>query len=162
MQYARRIDTEPPHKCDYYLFIINDPAQQVRACVRSTLCYDDAKGAWLPFDRFVEGRHSSGGCASVSSLNKSLLSLVPWLVLNMTEHDLVLDSAEYPPPAFAAERGRVPQRSSDSWYVATAEHSAANPPHTAAAVDGWDRQTDERTRYDTIRDAIFTCARKPT
>jgi len=43
--------------------------------------------------------------------------------------------------------------------------SAANP-SVAAAVDRRDRQTDTRpfykTLYDTIRDAILTCARKPT
>jgi len=48
-------------------------------------------------------------------------------------------------PAFAAERGRLQQISIDSWYAVPAGRSAANQPHAAAAVDRWDRQTDEDT-----------------
>jgi len=118
--------------------------------VRATLCYDDAKVAWLPFDRFVEGRHSSGGCASVSSLNKSLLSLVPWLILNMTEHDLVLDSAEYPPPphlllsAVACGRDRA---IAGTWRPQSTQQQTRRTP-LLLSMDGTYRRTNE---HDTIR-----------
>jgi len=53
-------------------------------------------------------------------------------------------------PAFAAERRAVTPLllSAGARYRSTSRargRSAANPPHTAAAVDRWDRRTDGRT-----------------
>ena len=57
-------------------------------------------------------------------------------------------------PAFAAERRHV--LSIDISCLA-AGHSAANPPHAAAAaVDRWDRQTDRRTLDRFIESAAYT------
>jgi len=59
----------------------------------------------------------------------------------------------------------VPRQQLSLDVYCSRQTSAANP-SVAAAVDRWDRQTDTRpfykTLYDTIRDAILTCARKPT
>ena len=50
-------------------------------------------------------------------------------------------------PAFVAERRaaapllRAPVPAVDPYFL-PAERSAPNPPHAAAAVDRWDRQTD--------------------
>jgi len=75
-------------------------------------------------------------------------------------------------PAGLTAANAPQQRAAAKWWDGRrrcrlpAGRPAANPPHPAAAVDRWDRQTDRqtdrRTRYDTIRDAILTCARKPT
>ena len=62
--------------------------------------------------------------------------------------------------AFAAERRRLKQVSIDDWYTAPTGSTKTNQPHTAAAVDRRDRQTDGRTRTDntsgvaTLRTAI--------
>jgi len=54
-------------------------------------------------------------------------------------------------PAFAAERraaAPLPLGAGAAVvdrYLLLARRSAANPPHPAAAVDRWDRQTDGRT-----------------
>ena len=48
-------------------------------------------------------------------------------------------------PAFAAERRAAAPLLLGDRYVLPAKHSAANPPHAAAAVERWDRQTDGRT-----------------
>jgi len=56
-------------------------------------------------------------------------------------------------PAFAAERLAAvtsllldaQRRAAIDRYFLPTRRSAANPPHAAAAVDRWDRQTDGRT-----------------
>ena len=47
-------------------------------------------------------------------------------------------------PAFAAERRATAPSLLGDRYVLPAKHSAANPPHAAAAVERWDRRTDGR------------------
>ena len=42
-------------------------------------------------------------------------------------------------------------------YLVTAERSAANPPHVAAAVDNWDRQTDTVPLHRTCRVLCKQC-----
>jgi len=63
------------------------------------------------------------------------------------------------PIAFAADRRAVVcpaaavsccwapavQQSVDTLYILSAGPTEANPPHAAAAVDSWDRQTDGQT-----------------
>ena len=58
-------------------------------------------------------------------------------------------------PAFAAERRAAAPAAVDR-YVLRAERSAAKPPpHAAAAVERWDRQTDRQTDARPLHKSCF-------
>jgi len=50
---------------------------------------------------------------------------------------------------------RRPAAAAVDRYILLAGPAAANPPHAAAAVDRWDRQTDGRTPYRYIDSAAY-------